>query len=155
MQLLKLSISYFSLAIFGIFLGSQITEGVILVPYWQSLSSEAFYAYYQAFGPLLGAFYTPLTIIAAIIPIIFLVLSYIKKSPAVPYFLTSTILSILFILCFFLYFKGANELFYQGALNPVKLKQELITWSTWHWGRIGLELLALVFLIMGFQKLNR
>ena len=60
----------FSVAIFAVFIGSQITEGVILVPYWQSLSTKEFYIYYNNFGPKIGLFYTVLTIIAALIPIV-------------------------------------------------------------------------------------
>ena len=151
---MKLQSSYLLVAIFSIFLGSQITEGIILVPYWQSLSAQEFYNYYQEFGPLLGQFYTPLTIIAALIPIILSIVCFIKKSSALPYFLVSTCFSLMFIACFYLYFKGANELFYQAAFQEENLRQELIIWSKWHWTRVGLEFLALLFLIFAFQKLN-
>lgn len=36
-------LNYFLIAVFSIFLGSQITEAVLLVPYWQSLSADEFY----------------------------------------------------------------------------------------------------------------
>jgi len=62
---------YFSVTVFSIFIGSQITEGVLLVPYWQSLTPDNFYAYYQEFGPSIGRFYTVLTIMAALIRVFF------------------------------------------------------------------------------------
>ncbi|WP_462251238.1 hypothetical protein [Ekhidna sp.] len=36
--------------------------------------------------------------------------------------------------------------------NDADLAKELITWSTWHWGRIVVEILSLVFLMMAFGK---
>ena len=67
---MKQFLLFFSVALFSIFVGSQITEGFLLVPYWQSLSSIEFYTYYNKFGYIIGRFYTVLTIIAAIIPIV-------------------------------------------------------------------------------------
>lgn len=38
--MLKQLIRYFSVSIFAIFIGSQITEGFLLLPYWKSLSAD-------------------------------------------------------------------------------------------------------------------
>ncbi|CAN0460053.1 unnamed protein product, partial [Ectocarpus fasciculatus] len=43
---MKNQLDYYLIALFSIFLGSQITEAMLLVPYWQSLSSSEFYSYY-------------------------------------------------------------------------------------------------------------
>ena len=145
---------YLSIAIFSVFIGSQITEGVLLIPYWQSLSASDFYAYYQAFGPSIGRFYTILTIIAALIPIIYTIYLFLSKSAHLLYASISALLALSFIACFYIYFKDANELFYQSALNESSLKNELLIWTKWHWGRILLEILSLVFLIFAFQKNN-
>lgn len=67
--MLTQKVRYALIAIFSIFVGSQITEGALFVPYWKSLSTEAFYSYYNEFGPGIGQFYTVLTIVAAAIPI--------------------------------------------------------------------------------------
>ena len=151
---MKSQYAHYLVAIFGVFLGSQITEGVILVPYWQSLSASEFYAFYQDFGPPIGRFYTILTIIAALIPVVITIYCFLKKSKAFRYSVISTIFAVLFVACFYIYFKGANELFYQSALSEVALKMELIRWNKWHWGRIGLEFLSLLFLILTFQKIK-
>ena len=152
---MKLQYSHYLVAIFAVFLGSQITEGVILVPYWQSLSAATFHAFYQDFGPSIGRFYTFLTIIAALIPIVITIYCFLKKAKALPYALVSTIFSVLFVACFYMYFKGANELFYQSILSEEALKTELIRWNKWHWGRVGLESLSLLFLILTFQKMKK
>lgn len=149
------NISYISVAIFSIFLGSQITEGVLLVPYWQSLSASDFYVYYNSFGPAIGKYYTVLTIIAAIIPIGYSIYLYIKKSKAIKYALASAFFALAFIACFYIYFKGSNALFYQGALDELALKDELIRWTKWHWGRIVLEIISLAFLILSIGSLDK
>lgn len=140
------------IAMFAIFLGAQITEGILLVPYWQSLSAEEFYVYYAAFGPLIGRFYTILTIAAAIIPVIVAVRYFMKKRDGAIYAVLSAIFAVLIILSFYVYFKGANEQFYARAFNEMDLGKELVTWSYWHWGRIGLEISSLIFLMMAFDK---
>jgi len=43
-------------------------------------------------------------------------------------------------------------LFYHSALDEVSLKNELVTWSKWHRGRIVLEVLSLLFLIFAFRN---
>ena len=143
---------YLLLAVFGIFIGSQITEAVLLVPYWQSLSVAEFYSYYQEFGPSIGQFYTILTIIAALIPIGLSVYLFIKKASGLKFALVSALFALLFIACFYIYFKGTNELFYQSAFSPDQLKKELIVWANWHWGRIVLECLSLLFLILAVTR---
>lgn len=151
---MKKQFMYFLVAVFAIFLGSQITEAVLLVPYWQSLSATDFYSYYQAFGPTIGRFYTILTIIAAVIPIGLSVYMVRTKAPGSRLALISAVLAVLFVACFYVYFKGTNELFYQSAFSATELKSELITWSQWHWGRVGLECFSLLFLILALAKRN-
>jgi hypothetical protein len=151
---MKKHINYYLISIFSIFLGSQITEAIILVPYWQSLSASDFYSYYNNFGPSIGRFYTILTIIAALIPIALSAYYFRSKSSSLPFSIVSALFAILFVACFYIYFKGTNELFYQSAFNEIELENELITWSKWHWGRIALESLSLLFLILAVGKRN-
>ncbi len=145
---------YFSIVIFSIFIGSQITEGVLLVPYWQSLSSTEFYSYYNQFGPSINQFYTILTIVAALVPILLSIYCKLINSKAFKYSLISSFFALLFISSFYIYFKGANESFYQGAFSDLELKEQLIIWSYWHWGRIIIQFISLVFLIVSIHKIR-
>lgn len=151
---MKKHFNFILIAIFSIFLGSQITEAILLVPYWQSLSPGDFYGYYQKFGPSIGRFYTILTVIAASIPITFSIFYFRYKKPGLTLALASSLLAMLFVSCFYIYFKDTNELFYQSAFNENELINELIIWSKWHWGRIVLEGLSLLFLILALGKRN-
>lgn len=149
---MKNQLDYYLIALFSIFLGSQITEAMLLVPYWQSLSSSEFYSYYQEFGPGINRFYTVLTITALLIPIALSGYYYRFKCPGLSLSLTAAFFAILFVACFYIYFKGTNALFYQSAFNDADLKNELITWGIWHWGRVFLESLSLFFLIAAVAK---
>ncbi len=149
---MKNRLSYFLVVLFSMFLGSQITEAFLLVPYWQSLSAPEFYSYYLRFGPSIGIYYTILTIMALLIPLGLSVFYFLSKSSALRYSLLSALFAILFVACFYVYFKGTNELFYQSAFSESELKSELLIWSNWHWTRIGLEALSLLFLIYAVAK---
>ncbi len=149
---MKKQFNYFLIAIFAIFFGSQITEGILIVPYWQSLPTSDFYSYYAEFGPAIGHFYTILTIIALLVPMALAVVNFRSKTFHLFFSIASIIFAILFVSCFYVYFKGTNELFYQSAFSAIELKSELIIWSNWHWGRVGLESLSLVFSILAITK---
>ena len=155
---MKQYLLYFLIAIFSVFIGSQITEGVLLVPYWQSLSAAEFYSYYNEFGPTIGRFYTVLTIIAAIIPVVLAIYARLTHSKGFGYALISSIFAILFVASFYIYFKDVNESFYQSALTDDEIKIELITWENWHWGRVVAEcfsLTFLTFLILSLVKIEK
>lgn len=141
-------ISFALVAIFSVFLGSQITEGVLLVPFWQSLPSAEFYENHAAFGPLISQYYTILTVVAVLIPLGLSIYCLWKKSPAYKYSLVSTIFASLIIVLFYGYFKGANQEFHDATLDAIQLKTELIVWGKWHWLRVVLEFVCLVFLML-------
>lgn len=145
-------LAYLLVNIFSVFVGSQITEGVILVPYWQSLSAPEFYAFYNEFGPGIGRYYTILTIIAALIPLGLTIYFRVTKSEAFKFTLVSTLLAALFIAAFYVYFKGANDSFFRSTLSEDELINELVIWSKWHWGRVVLEIGSLIFLILSLVK---
>lgn len=152
MSIMKPYFHYFAIVIFSIFFGSQISEGVLLVPYWQSLNSSDFYIYYKHFGPLINQFYTFVTISAVVMPIIISIPFYLSKSSGFIYSLISTLFAILVLACFYIYFKSTNELFFNAALNEGDLKSELIVWSKWHWTRVFFEFISLLFLVLAIKK---
>jgi len=146
---------FFLLVIFSIFLGSQITEGFLLVPYWKSLSNSSFYEYYSKFGPIIGRFYTILTIIAVLIPSSINIYCFFKKSRALKYSVISSLFALLIIALFYIYFNDINQQFYNAAFEVNEQKQVLKTWEYIHWIRVLLEILSLVFLIQSFTILTK
>lgn len=147
-------LAFLLITILAIFLGSQITEGCLLVPYWKSLSTLKFYEYYSKFGKTIGSFYTILTVISALIPISISIYCLRKKSLALKYSLFSSFLILVCIAFFYIYFKDTNQQFYNAVLNPSQLKSELEIWEYWHWSRVVLELLSLIFLVLAINILT-
>jgi glycopeptide antibiotics resistance protein len=147
-------LEFFCITIFSIFLGSQITEGFLLVPYWKSLSTPEFYEYYSKFGLVIGKFYTILTVFAALIPICISIYCLYKKSQALRYSLIASFFTFLFIALFYIYFKNTNQQFYDAILNTDQLKSELKIWDYWHWRRVFFEFITLIFLNLTFKKLT-
>lgn len=152
---MKAFVLFFSVSFFSIFIGSQITEGALLVPYWQSLSATQFYSYYAENGPSIGRFYTVLTIVAALIPMATAIYCKIMDSNALKFSLISTFFALLFIATFYMYFKGTNALFYEAGLSDMALEKELIKWSYWHWGRVFIEGFSFFFLVRSFVKIQK
>ncbi|CAL2086151.1 hypothetical protein [Tenacibaculum sp. 190524A02b] len=145
---------FLCISVFSIFLGSQITEGCLLVPYWKTLSKTEFYNYYTAFGPIIGQFYSVLTIIAVLIPLSMSIYCFFNKSQALKYAVISTFFSVLVITLFYVYFKETNKQFYKAVFNADQLKSVLNTWANWHWIRVTFEFLSLTFLMLTFNSLH-
>jgi len=146
---------FLSIIIFSIFLGSQITEGFILVPYWQSLSKTEFYEYYYKFGPLISKFYTILTIVAVLTPISISIYCFSNKLPSLKYSAVSSFFALLVIALFYIYFKGTNEQFYRATFDANQLKSALESWKFMHWLRVLIEVISLVFLIITLYTLDK
>ncbi len=148
-------IHFYSIAVFSIFVGSQITEGFLLVPYWKSLPMEEFYDYYSRFGPVIGRFYTILTVVAVLIPVCYSIYCFRMQAAALNYSLISTFFGLLVIAVYYFYFKGTNQQFYESAFSASQLESELSTWEMWHWVRVVFELIALAFLILSINSLTK
>ncbi len=146
-------LGFFLIAFFAVFLGSQITEGFLLVPYWKTLPASDFYNYYIQFGPIINQFYTFLTLFAALIPLSTSIYCFFRRPDVLKYSLISIFWALVFIAPFYIYFKGINQKFYDAAFNVEQLKSELKIWSYWHWGRVITEVFSLTFLILTFNSL--
>lgn len=152
---MKRILPFLVISLFAIFVGSQITEGFLLVPYWKTLSSSAFYEHYASFGPTIGRFYTVLTLMALLITILVSIYAVFKDSLALKYALLSTVFLLLCIALFFFYFKETNQGFYEAAFSANALQEVLRTWEFWHWLRVFFECTALIFLSLGLARLNQ
>ncbi|MEL7146313.1 MAG: hypothetical protein AAFO69_08090 [Bacteroidota bacterium] len=136
----------------GIFLGAQIAEAVLLVPYWKALSAESFFDLHQTYGKKIHRFFAPLTIAATLCPLVTASFLIFDQS-ALPILSTIMGLSALaFFSTYFLYFKAANKRFADKSIAPEALPEALERWGNWHWARIGFELIAFLcsLLLLGF-----
>jgi hypothetical protein len=128
----------------GFFLGTQVAEAALIVPYWKELSPDDFFVFYKAYGKKLHQFYAPLTIAATILPIATFIHSLFGKSKADLLTWLMTVFAVLFFATFFLYFKEANISFTERTISNEALAQELIKWGMWHWGRVVCEAVAFI-----------
>jgi hypothetical protein len=128
----------------GIFLGTQLAEAMLIVPYWKAMPANDFFAFYKAYGKQLHLFYAPLTIVATLLPVAAFLLSLFGLSRTDRYMWLMAVFSILFFAMFFIYFKEANRSFAERSIKDQALPQELVKWGNWHWGRVVCEFFAFV-----------
>ncbi|MEM6265255.1 MAG: hypothetical protein AAGI38_22325 [Bacteroidota bacterium] len=133
-----------SSGILGIFLGAQLTEAFLFVPYWKAMDADDFFGFYQKYGKHIHQFFAPLTIVATLVPLITVGygLIYHPEDHLVLGLMGTSTLA--FFSSFFLYFRKANEGFATRNIADESLPAELTRWGNWHWGRVGFESVAFV-----------
>lgn len=135
----------------GIFVGAQLTEAVLFVPYWKSLPADDFFDFYRNYGRKIHRFFAPLTIVATVVPLFTVVYSFVRQDGNQALFGLMGLFTLSFFSTYFLYFKKANRRFFDRSLSETALRNELKKWGQWHWLRVGFELLAFglsLFLLM-------
>ena len=142
-----------STGILGIFLGSQITEGILFVPYWKTLTPKDFFELHKTYGPKIYQFYAPLTIAATMIPLMTVGYGLYTGMSDLTYLLIMGVFTVLFFGTYFLYFKNANAKFADASIPDVELSGVLSTWGNWHWLRVGFECVAFISAILTLNQL--
>ncbi|MGG8495151.1 hypothetical protein ACQY1Q_01930 [Tenacibaculum sp. TC6] len=126
----------------GFFLGTQLTEALLMVPYWKNLTSNDFFQLHETYGNKIYRFFAPITIIATIIPLVTAIL-IIQSSNTFQW--TALIMgtcTLGFFITYFVYFKRANKNFANRSIHDNELPYALKKWEYWHWTRISLESIA-------------
>lgn len=132
----------------AVFLGAQITEGVLFVPYWKALPPKDFFDLHQTYGKKIYAFFAPLTILATLIPLFTVAYGWITHTQnQLPLLLMGTFTA-LFFSTYYLYFKKANQGFAEASISHEALPAALQKWGNWHWGRVACEFLAFICAIL-------
>lgn len=148
MHLLGELLPSLAVASLGIFVGAMLTEGLVLVPYWRSLSAEAFYSWYQANDKRLLGFFGPLTWLAALAALAAAGISWWTATAGRWYAVAAAACMLVVVSMFFVYFAQVNAAFSQGSLPASELRVALKRWATWHWLRSGFSLAALAAAIL-------
>lgn len=125
----------------GLFSGSLLTEGVILVPYWRRMQPEDFFRLHGTMGPVLFRYFAPLTTISVVLTVVSGVILGGWNIPAACLCLGA-------LAIFFLYFKKANDSFANHSLANEKLAGELKKWQLWHWLRTLMIIVAFLLTIL-------
>lgn len=133
--MLDLIISTVTTCAIGLYAGSLLTEGLILVPYWRRMSPEDFFSKHGEMGPSLFKYFAPLTTSAVILSVLTAILVGGRH-------IFAAALCVSALIIFFLYFKKANASFADHSLANENLKAELSTWASWHWLRTVIIIIA-------------
>lgn len=115
----------------GLFAGSLLTEGAVLVPYWRRMPHADFMRLHGDVGPSLFRYFAPLTTLAVALSVVVAVREGVLWSGRT----VAAALCVGALLTFFAYFKRANAAFAAGTLSESELGPELTRWSAWHWLR--------------------
>lgn len=129
-----------SVGILGIFVGTQIAEGALFVPYWKKLPAAEFFALHKTYGPKIYKFFAPITMGATFIPVVTAVYSVLTDADGQGASIVTAVLCLMFFFTYPIYFKRANQAFADASLSEAELPRELIKWGKWHWARVYMEL---------------
>lgn len=130
--------------ILGLFAGSLLTEALLLVPYFRSLSFDEFNRLHHAFGPRLYRYYAPLTIAATVLPLVSAAVATFTHRELPLFACLAAALSLVILATYFLYFRAANLAFAEKRLDEAALTKELSRWASVHTFRTALALGAFV-----------
>ena len=137
-ELLQLASSF----LLGLLVGSLLTEAIILVPYWRTMPAKEFLALHHSLGPKLLAYFKPLTILATFAPVLTAVVTFVLGEVFHWLSIVPAVLTLIMLVIYFGYFKGANESFKSGSVGAEGLADELARWAKWHWLRVVIGCVA-------------
>ncbi len=123
----------------GLLAGALLTEALVLVPYWRTISGAAFTALHEGVAPRLYSFFAPLTIgavgVAALSGIVTRWSSWSSAMVAADWFsVGASVLAISLLGFYRLYFEKANEELPGLARmpDPTRLTEALRRWQKVH-----------------------
>lgn len=128
----------------GVFVGTQLAEAALIVPYWKGLSPSDFFDFYKNYGKKLHQFYSPLTIFSTLLPLATIAYCLFTKQKIEPLMWLMLVFTLLFFSSYFVYFKEANLSFTERSFSDELLSNKLNEWANWHWGRVACEMVAFV-----------
>jgi uncharacterized membrane protein len=130
--------------VLGVMSGALIAEAAILVPYWRRLPPDEFISWYQANDKQLLRFFGPLEIVAVVVTAAACGNRWLVTAAPPAILLVATVLSLLVLAVFPLYFKAANASFSEGSIEPSSVPFELQRWARWHAARVVASTAAFV-----------
>lgn len=132
----------------GLFAGSLLTEALLLVPYFRSLSFEEFNRLHREFGPRLFRYYAPLTISATLVPLV-TAAATILDYPRTNFFAwLAAALVLVIVATYVFYFRAANLAFAERRFDEPGLAKELSRWAGVHTFRTALALCAFIAAVL-------
>lgn len=141
-----------SAGLLGLFAGAMLTEGFVLVPYWRSLSAEAFFAWYAANDRRLMSFFSPVTAAAAVVTLAASLASVWAGVPGRWAASASAALMLACVAAFFAWFEEANASFSAASVPVAELPKALSRWASWHHARTVVAVVALALMLQALSR---
>ena len=141
------SLLLFAIAAQGMFAGSMLTEGAVLVPYWRALSPAEFFAYYKANDQRLLRFFAVVTALAALATWAAAALAWATSHSGLGPIALASLLSLVYVAMFPVYFARANASFSAASVPAAELPAVLARWHQLHWVRSAVACAALAALL--------
>lgn len=152
MKLIVKIIGLITVMVLGLTAGAMLTEAVIIVPFWLSLSPKDFFDWYAKNQAALVNYYSPLEIWSTILSLVTSILLITTKQKGKWSMVIATVLSILVIATFFIFFKEANSAFNARSIEDAKFILAVTTWGNWQWLRVGLGVGAFFFALVSIMS---
>jgi hypothetical protein len=130
--------------VLGLFAGSLLTEALLLVPYFRSLSFAEFNRLHGEFGPRLYRYYAPLTISATLVPLASAAATLLDSTRLNLFAWLAAVLILMILATYVFYFRAANLAFAERRFDEPALAKELTRWASVHTFRTALSLCAFI-----------
>lgn len=137
-----------ALLFLGLYAGSLLTEGAVLVPIWRRLPADDFFRMHKDVGPRLYRYFTPITIAGVAAPLAYVALAQMLGPPPSLPALAAAGLCVAALGTYFLYFERANRRFKERSLTNDALPAALVRWATLHWVRTVMIVGAFALLLI-------
>ena len=133
-----------SVAALGVFLGANIAEAALLVPFWREQEAPAFFAWYAANDKRLIGFFAPLTTACAVVVLAATAVAFVADHPGRWAALAAAVLVAAAAAMFPLYFRDANARFSAASVPAAELPAALASWGALHNVRVAIVAVALL-----------
>jgi hypothetical protein len=128
----------------GLFAGSLVLEGLVLVPFWRTLPPDEFFRLHHAFGPRLFRYFAPLTALAVLVSLASALIAHPTSWQRV----AAAGCAALTLAAFPLFFARANREFAHRSITDAQLPRALDRWAMVHMLRTATCVLAFVFALL-------
>jgi Domain of unknown function (DUF1772) len=136
----------------SLFSGAFLFIALVVVKFWQTVEPDVFLSWMSDHFFRFPTLMVPLNMIALALTIAAWGAAW-KSQPSSRLALgLSTACIFVCTLTFPIYFARANAEFLNRAIALPQVSSAIATWSTWHWARTGLALLALIFASFGLLQ---
>ncbi len=133
----------------GLTAGALLAEAAVVIPWWRTLSADAFLAWYAANTSRLFQFFGTLETVSAVLVVIAAVLVRSR------WFVIAVLLGVAVLAMFPLYFQRANASFEAATVAPAELPAVLARYAAWHWMRTLIGIAAFTAALLGLRARDR